>query len=111
MTVDKGDAGSPLAIRSDWSRLVGQSVEVWRGDRHVARGVVDQATSDDSVVWLVPAGVENRRLFDKLAGYELRASPTPHEETGSARVASKGEPGTRMSPAAVPSGSPGEKSA
>jgi hypothetical protein len=59
--------------RDDWSQLVGRTVEVWLGSDLVTTGVVDQATSDDRVVWIAAQGIQRRKLYDKLTGYEVWA--------------------------------------
>jgi len=59
--------------REDWSRLVGRTVEVWLEGRPVATGIVDQATSDDMVLWLAAQGIQRRKLYDKPAGFEVWA--------------------------------------
>lgn len=58
--------------RMDWSHLIGDCVEIWLEELHVCTGIVDQATSDDSVLWLAADGSRTRQLFDKYAGYEVR---------------------------------------
>ncbi|HJV98117.1 MAG TPA: hypothetical protein VJ617_03365 [Arthrobacter sp.] len=40
---------------------------------YVLTGVVDQATADDSVLWIAAAGIDKRRLFDKRSGFQVRA--------------------------------------
>jgi predicted anti-sigma-YlaC factor YlaD len=59
-------------LRIDWSRLTGHTVEVWLMGQHVVTGVVEQATDDDSVLWIAGSGAFTRRLFDKSTGYEVR---------------------------------------
>ena len=60
-------------LRDDWSRLTGRTVEVWLEGRPVATGIVDQATADDSVLWLAAHGIQRRKLYDKLAGFQVWA--------------------------------------
>jgi hypothetical protein len=70
----KGDLaknGSELGLRPDWAKLPGHTVEVWLLGEYVARGVVEQAAEDDSVLWLAGAGADTRRLFDKGTGYQV----------------------------------------
>ncbi|WP_334172770.1 hypothetical protein [Sinomonas sp.] len=59
--------------RDDWSQLVGRTVEVWFQGEQVATGVVDLAAADDTVLWLAAQGIQRRKLYDKLAGYEVWA--------------------------------------
>lgn len=60
----------PYAI---WSQLVGDRVEVWLDGEHICTGVVEEATDDDSVLWVGAEGARTRQLFDKFSGYEVRA--------------------------------------
>lgn len=60
--------------RSDWSHLMGEPVEIWRNGRCVRTGLVDQVTSDDSVLWIAGEGALTREMFDKYAGYEVWTS-------------------------------------
>jgi hypothetical protein len=62
---------SELGLRPDWAKLPGHTVEVWLLGEYVARGVVEQAAEDDSVLWLAGAGADTRRLFDKGTGYQV----------------------------------------
>ncbi|SCC30295.1 hypothetical protein GA0061083_0061 [Pseudarthrobacter enclensis] len=57
--------------RSDWSSLVGEPVEIWREGRRVRTGLIEQATSDDSVLWIAAEGALPREMFDKYAGCEV----------------------------------------
>jgi len=61
----------PLALRVDWARLPGHAVEVWLQGEYIAAGVVEQATEDDSVLWIAGEGICTRRLFDKSSGYQV----------------------------------------
>lgn len=60
-----------LALCRDWSRLPGQTVEVWLSGEYVAGGVVDQAAEDDSVLWIAAEGIMTRRIFDRASGYQV----------------------------------------
>ncbi|MEW9871874.1 hypothetical protein [Arthrobacter sp. HS15c] len=60
-------------LRTDWARLTGHTVEVWRMGEYIVTGVVDQASADDSVLWIAAAGNDRRRLFDKRSGFQVRA--------------------------------------
>jgi hypothetical protein len=53
--------------------LVGDGVEVWLFGVHVCTGIVEEATADDSILWVAAEGARTRQLFDKLSGYEVRA--------------------------------------
>jgi hypothetical protein len=48
-------------------------VEVWLEGQHVATGEVEQATADDSILWIAPWGVQRRKLYDKWDGYSVWA--------------------------------------
>lgn len=60
----------PYAI---WSQLVGDCVEVWLSGEYVCTGIVEEATVDDSILWVAAEGTRTRQLFDKHSGYEVRA--------------------------------------
>lgn len=68
-----GRAGSGRGLRTDWAKLTGHTVEVWLRDEYILTGVVDQASADDSVLWIAAAGNDRRRLFDKPTGYRILA--------------------------------------
>ncbi|MDP9886936.1 hypothetical protein [Pseudarthrobacter enclensis] len=68
---DAGKTDKPLGLRVDWARLPGHSVEVWLQGERVARGVVDQAAEDNSVLWIAAEGISTRRIFDKSSGYQV----------------------------------------
>lgn len=68
---DDAAPGTNRGLRKDWSRLAGHTVEVWLGGEYVARGVVDQAAEDGSVLWIAGEGITTRRLFDKSTGYQV----------------------------------------
>ncbi len=41
---------------------------------HVLTGVVEQASDDDSVLWIAAEGLSTRKLFDKsTGGYQVWA--------------------------------------
>ena len=60
-------------LRDDWSQLVGRTVEVWQWDRQIATGIVDQASVDDSLLWIAAHGNETRKLYDKPSGFRVWA--------------------------------------
>jgi hypothetical protein len=59
--------------RDDWSQLIGRTVEVWFYGELITTGIVEQATSDDTVLWIAAQGIQRRKLYDKLTGYEVWA--------------------------------------
>ena len=66
----KGSGGRGL--RSDWAKLTGRTVEVWRMGEYILTGVVEQAAENDSVLWIAADGSRTRKLFAKLDGYQIR---------------------------------------
>ncbi|WP_457946720.1 hypothetical protein ACTAQI_14265 [Pseudarthrobacter sp. alpha12b] len=66
-----GASKKAQALRADWARLPGRSVEVWLKGERVASGVVDQAAEDGSVLWIAAEGISTRRIFDKSSGYQI----------------------------------------
>lgn len=63
---------------TDWTLLVGASIEIRQQGNPVCSGHVDAVTDDGSILWLQPAA-ENRRLFEKAEFYEAWAT---EERTG-----------------------------
>lgn len=57
---------------TDWTLLVGASIEIRLQGRSVCSGHVDAVTDDGAILWLQPAA-ENRRLFEKAEFYEAWA--------------------------------------
>jgi hypothetical protein len=57
---------------TDWTLLVGSSIEIRQQGHSVCRGYVDAVTEDGSILWLQPAA-ENRRLFERAESYEAWA--------------------------------------
>lgn len=66
-------APSGRGRREDWNKLIGRTAEVWLDGRHIATGKIDQASPDDSVLWIAGDGNDTRRLYDRAAGYEIWA--------------------------------------
>jgi hypothetical protein len=60
-------------LREDWSQLIGRTVEVWLFGELITTGTVEQATADDTVIWIAAQGIQRRKLYDKLTGYEVWA--------------------------------------
>jgi hypothetical protein len=58
---------------TDWTLLVGASIEIRQQGHSVCSGHVDAVTDDGSILWLQPAA-ENRRLFEKAEFYEAWAT-------------------------------------
>ena len=59
----------------DWSRLIGTPVEVRKDFRLVRAGVVDDAMTDSSALWLAADSVHGRALFTASEGYEIWIRP------------------------------------
>jgi hypothetical protein len=57
---------------SNWRVLVGQTVQILRGDDIVDHGTVEAVTSDGSVLWLFQRGAVERRMVTKERGTGLR---------------------------------------
>lgn len=58
---------------TDWTLLVGASIEIRQQGHPVCSGRVDAVTDDGCILWLQPAA-ENRRLFEKAELYEAWAT-------------------------------------
>lgn len=61
--------------RHDWVRLPGTTVEIRRNGEHLRTGLVDEATPDSTMLWLVHDGVHSRTLIEKTEGYEVWTTP------------------------------------
>lgn len=59
----------------DWNRLIGVPVEVRKNFLIVRTGVVDDAMSDSSVLWLAAEGVHGRTLFAAADEYQVWIRP------------------------------------
>nr|WP_256491963.1 hypothetical protein [Paenarthrobacter aurescens] len=57
---------------TNWRLLVGQTVQIWRGDDIVDQGTVETVTPDGSVLWLTQKGAIGRRMVTKERGARLR---------------------------------------
>lgn len=60
---------------SDWARLTGAPVEVWREGQLFREGTIDAATKDSRIVWLAQDGSRERVLINKADGYEIWLRP------------------------------------
>lgn len=56
---------------SNWKLLVGQAVQIWRGNEIVDQGLVEAVTADGSVLWLTQKGPIGRRMVTKERGTGL----------------------------------------
>ncbi|MBT2551439.1 hypothetical protein [Arthrobacter sp. ISL-65] len=57
---------------NDWSMLVGRTVELRLDGRYVRTAEVEDATADDSIIWLRFDGNDGRKLISNTEGYEIR---------------------------------------
>ena len=62
---------------TDWRPLVGQDVQIWRGNKIVDQGRVETVTADGKVLWLKQQGAIERRLVMKEPGTGLRVRLIP----------------------------------
>lgn len=60
---------------NEWSRLVGEKVEIRKPGTPPLNGLVDAATSDNSVLWLVQHGIEARKMVEATEGYVVWLEP------------------------------------
>ncbi|TLM81068.1 hypothetical protein FDW83_17570 [Pseudarthrobacter sp. NamE2] len=56
---------------SDWSSLIGQTVELRRQGQVVRQGKVDMVSDDSSMLWLEPDATHGRQLFLRADGYVI----------------------------------------
>jgi hypothetical protein len=76
----QGDAPhirSGRGLCEDWSKLIGRTVEVWFNGKRVAIGRIEEAASDDSVVWIAGEGNDTRKLYDRGTGYQIWVEEPP----------------------------------
>lgn len=60
-----------VRLHPSWLPLVGENVEVRRGDAVVRKGKVDAVTADDQILWLSGEGVDPRTMFERRSGFEV----------------------------------------
>lgn len=71
---------------TDWTLLVGASIEIRQHGLPLCSGHVDAVTDDDTILWLQPPA-QNRRLHENAEFYEVgnrrphRFSLLRHEES------------------------------
>lgn len=58
-----------------WHGLVGLPVEIRKDGKAIARGIVDAAMPDSSIVWLEPQGARHRTLYEAESKYEVWMDP------------------------------------
>jgi hypothetical protein len=58
-------------LQHDWLPVVGQVVEVRRGDQTVREGTVDGVTADGGILWLAADGAQPRCMFERSEGYSV----------------------------------------
>ena len=68
---------SGRGLCEDWSKLIGRTVEVWLNGKCVAIGRIEEAASDDSVVWIAGQGNDTRKLYDRGTGYQIWVEEPP----------------------------------
>ena len=71
---------------TDWTLLVGASIEIRQQGHPVCSGYVDAVTDNGSILWIQPPA-QNRRLFEKAEFYEAWAT---EDRTGFHYHVSKG---------------------
>lgn len=59
----------------DWPRLIGAPVEIRQDGQTITKGVVDDATSDSSIVWLAPNGPRHRTMYELARKHEVWVDP------------------------------------
>jgi hypothetical protein len=62
-----------LRCITDWTILIGASVEIRQQGSPVCTGNVDAVTEDGKILWLRPPA-QDRRLFEKAEFYEAWAA-------------------------------------
>lgn len=62
-----------LHPQSNWSRLLGQHVEIRQAGRFVRTGTVDPVMPDNSILWLSAEGNWPREMVEKSGSREVFA--------------------------------------
>lgn len=62
-----------LRPESNWSRLLGQHVEIRQAGRFVRTGTVDAVMPDNSILWLSAEGNWTREMVEKSGSREVFA--------------------------------------
>lgn len=62
-----------LHPQPDWSRLLGQHVEIREAGRFVRTGTVDAVMPDLSILWLSAEGPWPREMVEKSGNWEVFA--------------------------------------
>lgn len=65
----------PAHRHDDWSQLIGAHVQIRRDYETVRWGVVDDAMTNSSAVWLMADGEHGRKVYAKAEGYEIWIEP------------------------------------
>jgi hypothetical protein len=58
-------------VSSDWTDLVGCTVEVRISGKYLRKGVVEAVSNDSSMMWLRSDGVDGRQLIMRSDPYEI----------------------------------------
>jgi hypothetical protein len=58
-------------LQHDWLPVVGQLVEIRRGDQVVREGIVDGVTTDGGILWLAADGAQPRSMFERSEGFSV----------------------------------------
>lgn len=62
-----------LHLQPDWSRLLGQHVEIREVDRFIRAGTVDAVMPDQSILWLSAEGPWSREMVERSGDKQVYA--------------------------------------
>lgn len=60
---------------TDWTELIGATIEIRRHGQFIRTGTVQDAMPDSSALWIAANGVQGRAIFDTSSSYEAWQSP------------------------------------
>jgi len=61
----------PIRQRQRWAPTIGVLVQIRQNGQLICEGYVEAVTKDDQVLWLAREGVETRKMFHRVEGYEV----------------------------------------
>lgn len=65
----------------DWGSILGGEAYVVQHGLVIQQGVVETATADESIAWVVSSGTATRQLVEKAEDHELWIAPNHLQDT------------------------------
>jgi hypothetical protein len=73
MTTGKIHVKDEPYLQSEWCQVVGNYVQIRRGNCIVRTGLVEAVTADDAILWIAGHGAERRALYERAHGHTVWA--------------------------------------